>query len=88
MGGGRVNRNGPVLPTFKPHFHVMQKFLRSLFLIATLVAPVFAQQIGEVRVAAEKNTVPVRVSANTPELNALALQAIGSHGRYRVTGSG
>jgi TolB protein len=32
--------------------------------------------------------VPVRVSANTPELNALALQAFGTHGRYRLVASG
>ncbi len=46
------------------------------------------RDIGYVDVIAEKNTVPVRVSANTPELNSLALQAFGSHGRYRVTASG
>jgi TolB protein len=67
----------------------MQKILCSLLLWAALVAPAFAQRdIGYVDVVAEKNTVPVRVSANTPELNALAQQAFGSHGRYRVTASG
>jgi TolB protein len=67
----------------------MQKILRLLFLFSALSLTAWAQRdIGFVDVVAEKNTVPVRVSANTPELNALALQAFGSHGRYRVTGSG
>lgn len=67
----------------------MQKILRLALLLVSLAAPAFAQRdIGYVDVVAEKNTLPVRVSANTPELNALALQAFGAHGRYRVTGSG
>jgi TolB protein len=67
----------------------MQKILRHLFLFTAIALTASAQRdIGYVDVVAEKNTVPVRVSANTPELNALALQAFGSHGRYRVTGSG
>lgn len=67
----------------------MQKILRHLFLLSVLSLTAWAQRdIGFVDVVAEKNTVPVRVSANTPELNALALQAFGAHGRYRVTGSG
>ena len=39
-------------------------------------------------VAADNRTIPVRVSADTPELNSLALQAFGSHGRYHVVASG
>src|SRR4051812_4900304 len=67
----------------------MQKILRLFFLFSALTASAFAQRdIGYVDVVAEKNTVPVRVSANSPELNQLALQAFGAHGRYRVTGSG
>ncbi|MEO7600067.1 MAG: biopolymer transporter Tol [Opitutus sp.] len=67
----------------------MQKILRLFLLLNSLTLSCFAQRdIGFVDVVAEKNTVPIRVSANTPELNALALQAFGSHGRYRVTSSG
>ena len=67
----------------------MQKILRLILLFSSLAALGYAQRnIGDVVVVAEKNTVPVRISANTPELNALALQAFGSHGRYRVTTSG
>lgn len=68
----------------------MQKFLRLFLLLSALVATTALAQrdIGYVDVVAEKNTVPVRVSANDPELNRLALQAFGSHGRYRVTASG
>jgi TolB protein len=39
-------------------------------------------------VLAENKTLPVRVLANTPELNQLALQAFGTHGRYRLVASG
>ena len=67
----------------------MQKILRLIFLFSTLTLTALAQRdIGYVDVVAEKNTVPIRVSANTPELNALALQAFGAHGRYRVAASG
>lgn len=67
----------------------MQKFLRLLLLLSASVTGALAQRdIGYVDVIAEKNTVPVRVSAGDPELNRLALQAFGAHGRYRVTASG
>jgi TolB protein len=68
----------------------MQKLLRLFALLCAAAAPVFAatRDIGYVDVVAEKNTVPVRVSANNQELNTLALQAFGAHGRYRVTASG
>jgi len=67
----------------------MQKILRLILLFSSIALVSYAQRdIGYVDVVAEKNTVPVRVSANTPELNALALQAFGAHGRYRVTASG
>ena len=46
------------------------------------------RDIGKIEVIAENKTLPIRVSANTPELNALALQAFGTHGRYRVVASG
>jgi TolB protein len=67
----------------------MQKLLRLFALLCAVAAPAFAaRDIGYVDVVAEKNTVPVRVSANNQELNTLALQAFGAHGRYRVTASG
>ena len=37
---------------------------------------------------ADFKTVPIRVSANTPELNDLALRAFRVHGLYRLTASG
>lgn len=67
----------------------MQKLLRIFFLLSVVGTPLFAQRdIGYVDVVAEKNTVPVRVSANNAELNALALRAFGAHGRYRIAQSG
>jgi TolB protein len=67
----------------------MQKFLRLFLIFAALGGSLLAQrEIGYVDVVAEKNTVPVRVSANDAELNRLALRAFGAHGRYRVTASG
>lgn len=56
--------------------------------MALAAAPAFARDLGEVVVTAEFTTVPVRVSANTPELNDLALRAFHVHGRYRLTASG
>jgi TolB protein len=67
----------------------MQK-LASLFIIAlSVAAPLSAQRdIGTVEVMADNRTIPVRVSGSTQELNNLALQAFGSHGRYHVVATG
>ncbi len=70
----------------------MQKSLR-LFLLAALAAlaavPVFgeARDIGEITINVDKNRIPIRVSASTPELQALALQAFNTHGRYKLVAS-
>jgi TolB protein len=66
----------------------MQKILRLLLLLTAAAAPALARDIGEVVVTAENRTIPVRVSASTPELNDLALRAFNVHGRYRLTASG
>jgi TolB protein len=67
----------------------MKKFILLLLSCAALAAPLSAQEtIGEVNVSVNGQTLPVRVSANTPDLNALALQAFGVHGRYHVVASG
>lgn len=67
----------------------MQKLLRLLLLIGIGAASALGQvRIGEVRVDVDKNTIPVRVSANTAELNSLALQAFNVHGRYKLVASG
>src|SRR5271156_353705 len=74
---------------YKPvSLFLMQKILRLFLLLALAAAPAFARDLGEVVVTADISTVPVRVSANTPELNSLALRAFGVHGRYRLTASG
>ncbi|MDB6168548.1 MAG: Periplasmic component of the Tol biopolymer transport system-like protein [Verrucomicrobia bacterium] len=66
----------------------MQKVLRLFLLLVAASSPALAQRnIGEVTVQAENKTIPVRVSANTPELNDLAVRAFGVHGRYRRTAS-
>src|SRR5476651_2109551 len=70
-------------------FPLMQKFLRLCLLLSLPVSGLFAQRdIGEVSVTVDKNTIPVHVSANTTELNALALQAFRSHGRYSLSDHG
>ncbi len=67
----------------------MKHFLALVLASAVLAAPSFAQRdIGVVSVVVDSRTLPVRVSGNTPEVNALALQAFGSHGRYHVVASG
>jgi TolB protein len=67
----------------------MPRFL-CLFLSLALSAPAFAQvrDIGRIDVVVDSKTIPVRVSGDTPELNSLALEAFGSHGRYRLVAYG
>ena len=60
-----------------------------LAILATTAVPALAQRdIGSVEVVAEGRTLAVRVSADSPELNSLAQQAFGSHGRYHVVAEG
>jgi len=60
-----------------------------LLISLQIAAPAMAQRdIGTVEVLADNRTIPVRVSGATPEMNALALQAFGSHGRYHLVASG
>lgn len=67
----------------------MHKLLRFVGLFSLITLPICAQvrHLGEVQVAVEKDTIAVRVSGNTAELNGLALQAFRSHGRYTVRGN-
>jgi TolB protein len=46
------------------------------------------RSIGDVTVTVDANTIPVRVSASSPELQNLALVAFGAHGRYKLVASG
>lgn len=69
----------------------MKSLSRIFVLLALAAAPLLAQRgasIGDVVVGVDKNTIPIRVSANTSELNNLALQAFGAHGRYKLVASG
>ncbi len=66
--------------------HKSTSFL--LFLICA-VLPAYAQRdLGSVDIVTVSKTIAVRVSADDPQLNSLALQAFASHGRYRVLASG
>ena len=68
---------------------LMPMFSRFFLLLALVTAPMLAQRkIGEVRVDVDAQTIPVRVTASTPELQTLADQAFESHGRYRRVASG
>lgn len=66
----------------------MHKLFRFLALIALCAsaASLSAQtrKLGEVTIAVDKDTIAVRVSSATPELNGLAQLAFRSHGRYTV----
>jgi len=67
--------------------------MRNLPLLFTLLASMAVtasaqRDIGSVEVVAEGRTLPVRVSADSPALNNLALQAFGSHGRYHLVAEG
>jgi len=59
-----------------------------LLVLATAVSAPAQRDIGSVEVVSEGRTLPVRVSGDTYALNALALQAFGSHGRYHLVASG
>lgn len=73
----------------KPVLFTMQNFLRLTLFLTAFASTALAQgEIGRVDVVAEKNTVPIRVSANNAELDQLARQAFGAHGRYRLATSG
>jgi TolB protein len=68
----------------------MKTFSKLFLLLALVVSPLLAQKrdLGNVEVLVDKNVIPVRVSANNAELNALAITAFSSHGRYKVVPSG
>ena len=67
----------------------MQRISSLLLLALSFAAPALADRdIGDVYVTANDKRLPVRVSGSTQELNALANQAFGAHGRYHVVASG
>jgi len=66
----------------------MAKVLPLFLGLALIASPAFSSELGDVTVVVDTHTIPVRVSGNTPELNALAQQAFGSHGRYRAEAVG
>ncbi len=67
----------------------MHRFSRFLLLAALLFAPAFSQgvrDIGTVDVTVDNQTIPIRVTANTPKLQKLAELAFSAHGRYDIRG--
>ena len=67
----------------------MPKIPLFALLFAVAAGPALADRdIGVLVVHGDSRSIPVRVSADSAELNALALRAFDSHGRYRVTGGG
>lgn len=70
----------------------MQKILRSLLLFGFLASAAStvsrAIDIGEVKGTYDSKAIPVRVSANNAELDALAKRAFDSHGRFKRVDSG
>ena len=66
----------------------MQNIFR-LILACSLVVTAWADKnIGEVVVTGDTQTIPVSVTANSPELQNLALTAFGAHGRFSVRTGG
>jgi TolB protein len=79
----------PLRSHLKASLNFMHKFSRWFLVLSLAVVPALAQRtIGPVEVTADTQAIPVRVSSDSPELNALALQAFGAHGRYRLVASG
>ena len=62
------------------------KLLLTLAITVTigLVSTYGQRDLGSVEVVQLSKTIPVRVSADNQQMNALALQAFRSHGRYRL----
>jgi TolB protein len=66
-----------------------KRFCLALILGCLGATAAFAQRdIGSIDVTADFKTTPIRVSADTPELNNLALLAFSAHGAYRLVASG
>jgi TolB protein len=63
-------------------------FLLALAFASALPAAQGTRNIGEVRVDVSNSAIAVRVSASTPDLQALAQTAFNTHGRYRLVASG
>jgi TolB protein len=82
----RVQIEMPRLARIPNPLSLMQKFLRIFLLLVLCFSPaiVQAQKSIIVEVPSDQNAIRVRVSANTPELTALAQQAFGLHGRYLI----
>ena len=68
----------------------MAKFSRCILILILAATSGFAQKrkIGDVIVDVDSSTIPVRITANVPELQALADTAFHAHGRYRRVASG
>ena len=81
-----------VIAIRRSNFFLMPNLSRYLFLLSLVAVPVFVQaqtrKIGEVTVNVDANTIPVRVTGNTAELQSLANLAFESHGRYKRVTSG
>lgn len=60
-----------------------------MVVLSCVAAPALAQRsLGSVEVAVDGSVLLVRVSGTTAELNALALTAFNTHGRYKIVASG
>jgi TolB protein len=68
----------------------MRSFASLLFFLSIGLLSGVGQirELSGVTVDVDNKTVPVRVSSSSPEMNALALQAFRTHGRYRLVASG
>jgi TolB protein len=66
----------------------MQKSFLFLISLALAVTAGAQRDAGVVELKGDGQTMAVAVSANVPELQALARQAFGAHGRYRVEAKG
>ncbi len=58
------------------------------FIFTTALVQSAPVDIGDITVGTDTKVVSVHVSANTPDLNGLAMQAFRAHGRYALVNSG
>jgi TolB protein len=66
----------------------MPMFSKISLLLALLAAPLFGVEKFEVNLSASAKTLPIRVTSGSPALQALAVRAFNTHGRYRLVGAG
>src|SRR5215217_2647370 len=63
----------------------MHIFLRCCLFLGLIATSMRARDIGEVKVTVDNQTIPIRITASSPDLREMALVAFNTHGRYDIS---